>query len=209
MNMKYENVWSAVDKLAKINGLSPSGLAKKAGLDSTTFNKSKRIRPDGKKRWPSLDSINKILEVCNMTFEQFYNLTNENSFGSETQNFVPYVKFSKIANNPIEDAKVVTYNWEKIHFPDTTCNIYSVEVDVDFFEPFYRRNTTLIISQNSEIRQGDRIVIMLKDGRVLINEFVRRTSSTLEVCDLLNKDIESSITIQNIALVNRIVWASQ
>lgn len=52
--MKYEQVWDAVDKLARAHGLSPSGLAKKAGLDATTFNKSKRIRPDGKKdglRW--------------------------------------------------------------------------------------------------------------------------------------------------------------
>lgn len=69
--MKYEQVWEAVDKLAKINGLSPSGLAKKAGLDATTFNKSKRTRPDGKKRWPSLDSLNKIIEVCNISFDEF------------------------------------------------------------------------------------------------------------------------------------------
>lgn len=48
--MKYEQVWDAVDKLARAHGLSPSGLAKKAGLDATTFNKSKRIRPDGKKK---------------------------------------------------------------------------------------------------------------------------------------------------------------
>ena len=39
--MKYEQVWDAVDKLARAHGLSPSGLAKKAGLDATTFNKSK------------------------------------------------------------------------------------------------------------------------------------------------------------------------
>ena len=45
--MKYENVWDAVDKLAKKHGLSPSGLAKLAGLDATTFNKSKRLRDDG------------------------------------------------------------------------------------------------------------------------------------------------------------------
>ena len=77
--MKYEQVWEAVDKLAKINGLSPSGLAKKAGLDATTFNKSKRTRPDGKKRWPSLDSLNKIIEVCNISFDEFFALAgNEN-----------------------------------------------------------------------------------------------------------------------------------
>ena len=72
--MKYETIWNSVDKLARSKGLSPSGLAKLAGLDATTFNKSKRIRPDGKKRWPSLDSVNKLLEVCNISFEQFYNL---------------------------------------------------------------------------------------------------------------------------------------
>ena len=66
--MKYENVWDAVDKLAQKHGLSPSGLAKLAGLDATTFNKSKRIRPDGKKRWPSLDSINRLLEIFNISF---------------------------------------------------------------------------------------------------------------------------------------------
>ena len=59
--MKYEQIWNAVDKLAKSKGLSPSGLAKLAGLDATTFNKSKRTRPDGNKRWPSMESINKIL----------------------------------------------------------------------------------------------------------------------------------------------------
>ena len=66
--MKYETVWCAVDNLAKSLGLSPSGLAKKSGLDATTFNKSKRKRPDGKNRWPSLDSLNKVLEFCNLSF---------------------------------------------------------------------------------------------------------------------------------------------
>ena len=61
--MQYEQIWDAIDKLAKQNGLSLSGLAKKSGLDPTIFNKSKRLRHDGKKRWPSLESLNKILTV--------------------------------------------------------------------------------------------------------------------------------------------------
>lgn len=206
--MKYEQVWEAVDKLAKINGLTPSGLAKKAGLDSTTFNKSKRIRPDGKNRWPSLDSINKIIEACNIGFEQFYNLA-DNSAATETQNSIPYIKFSKLINNQIEDAKLATSEWNRIRFPETICNLYSIDVDTNSYEPYFRKNTTIIVNQNSEIRKGDRIVILLDDGRVLINEFIRRTPSTLEVCDLLNKEIESTISIRKISLVNRIMWASQ
>lgn len=205
--MKYEQVWEAVDKLAKVNGLTPSGLAKKAGLDSTTFNKSKRIRPDGKKRWPSLDSLNKIIEVCNISFEQFYDLVNKDI--KADANSVPYIKFSKLTNHKIEDAKLTTENWNRIRFPETCCNLYSVELDIDNYEPFYRKNTILVLTQNSEIRKGDRIVILLNDGRVLINEFIRRTASTIEVCDLLTPEIETTINIQTISLINRIIWASQ
>lgn len=52
--MKYEQVWEAVDKLAKINGLSPSGLAKKAGLDARPLIKANAPAPTEKKggrRW--------------------------------------------------------------------------------------------------------------------------------------------------------------
>ena len=40
--MKYEQVWEAVDKLANINGLSPSGLAIKANAPAPTEKKGGR-----------------------------------------------------------------------------------------------------------------------------------------------------------------------
>ena len=46
--LTHAQIWTALDRLAARAGLSPSGLAKKAGLDPTTFNKSKRITPDGR-----------------------------------------------------------------------------------------------------------------------------------------------------------------
>ena len=55
--LTHAQIWSAIDGLAKRSGLSPSGLAKRAGLDPTTFNKSKRITPDGRARWPSTESV--------------------------------------------------------------------------------------------------------------------------------------------------------
>ena len=45
--LTHADIWNAVDRLAARAGLSASGLAKKAGLDPTTFNKSKRITPRG------------------------------------------------------------------------------------------------------------------------------------------------------------------
>lgn len=67
----HSEIWNAIDRLAQDNGYSPSGLAKKAGLDPTTFNKSKRVSADGKPRWPSTESISKILTVTNTKLADF------------------------------------------------------------------------------------------------------------------------------------------
>ena len=69
--LTHAQIWSAIDRLAARAGLSPSGLAKKAGLDPTTFNKSKRITPEGRARWPSTESVSKSLAATGATIEQF------------------------------------------------------------------------------------------------------------------------------------------
>lgn len=70
----HEDIWRGIDRLASSFGYSPSGLAKQAGLDPTSFNKSKRISPDGKPRWPSTESISKILAVTGATLSDFISL---------------------------------------------------------------------------------------------------------------------------------------
>lgn len=70
----HSEIWNAIDKLAEGKGYSPSGLAKKAGLDPTTFNKSKRLSADGKPRWPSTESISKILTVTGSTLSDLEKL---------------------------------------------------------------------------------------------------------------------------------------
>ena len=59
--LTHDQIWNALDRLAERAGLSASALAKRAGLDPTTFNKSKRITPDGRERWPSTESVAKAL----------------------------------------------------------------------------------------------------------------------------------------------------
>lgn len=63
----HDDIWRSIDQLARSKGFSPSGLAKKAGLDPTSFNKSKRVSPDGKPRWPSSESISKVLAATGLT----------------------------------------------------------------------------------------------------------------------------------------------
>jgi len=67
----HTQIWQGIDRLASSFGYSPSGLARQAGLDPTSFNKSKRVSPDGKPRWPSTESISKVLAVTGATMSDF------------------------------------------------------------------------------------------------------------------------------------------
>jgi len=68
----HRDIWAALDRLTVHLSTSPSGLAKQAGLDPTTFNKSKR-QSGSKDRWPSTESLSKakVLGVVGMSFEDF------------------------------------------------------------------------------------------------------------------------------------------
>ena len=69
--MKHDDIWRALDTLAAEQGLSASGLAKRAGLDATTFNPSKRRMPDGRARWPSTESLAKVFDSTGATLDAF------------------------------------------------------------------------------------------------------------------------------------------
>ena len=63
--MTHNQIWHAIDMFARERGLSCSGLARKCGLDPTTFNKSKRLSVFGQERWPTMSSIAKVLNATN------------------------------------------------------------------------------------------------------------------------------------------------
>lgn len=73
----HTQIWLGLDRLAAARGYSPSGLARLAGLDPTSFNKSKRKSPDGKPRWPSTESLSKVLFVTGATLRDFITLIEE------------------------------------------------------------------------------------------------------------------------------------
>src|SRR3546814_5299602 len=75
--LRHADIWKSFDLLAAKHGLSASGLARRAGLDPTTFNKSKRVGPDGRLRWPSTESVSKILEATGEPMGGFLALIGE------------------------------------------------------------------------------------------------------------------------------------
>lgn len=70
-SMTHDDVWRAIERFATEHGMSCSGLAKCSGLDPTTFNKSKRWSKEGQPRWPSTNSISKILSSTGASIQDF------------------------------------------------------------------------------------------------------------------------------------------
>src|ERR1700754_3249654 len=94
--LTHNQIWSAIDALAARNGLSPSGLAKLAGLDPTTFNKSKRGGANGKLRWPSTESLAKVLAAPNTALDDFVSLASSGDGASRTRmRPVPLIGFAQ------------------------------------------------------------------------------------------------------------------
>jgi phage repressor protein C with HTH and peptisase S24 domain len=67
----HAKVWRAIDRTARAHGLSASGLARTAHLDPTSFNKSKRVSPARKPRWPSIETVAKVLDSVGDSGEDF------------------------------------------------------------------------------------------------------------------------------------------
>ena len=69
--MNHDEVWNAIERFAGERCMSCSRLARQSGLNATTFNRSKRWSKEGQPRWPSTQSIAKILSSTGADISDF------------------------------------------------------------------------------------------------------------------------------------------
>src|ERR1700755_2472684 len=105
--LTHSQIWNAIDSLAARHGLTASGLARKARLDATTFNKSKRITPDGRARWPSTESIAKALSATSVSVESFVSLISESNGVTQA---IPLLGFTEAGSGGYFDDKGIPLN---------------------------------------------------------------------------------------------------
>ncbi|RYE38223.1 MAG: helix-turn-helix transcriptional regulator, partial [Hyphomicrobiales bacterium] len=182
--LTHDQVWTAIDRLAARSDLSASGLAKKAGLDPTTFNKSKRVGPDGRERWPSTESISKSLAATNTGVETFVELIGSARAATKP---VPVIGFAEAgAEGYFDDAGFPAgRGWEDIAFPGVNDeHAYALEISGDSMKPAYRDGDFIVVSPAAPVRRGDRVVVKTKDGEVMAKELRRRTMKVIELASL-------------------------
>ena len=132
MSLTHNQIWTAIDRLAIRAKLTPSGLAKKAGLDPTTFNKSKRITPEGRPRWPSTESVAKSLAATGTKVDTFVSLITDS--GKAAIPNVPLIGFAEAgADGYFDDGGFPAgKGWEEIAFPSVTDeHAYALEISGD------------------------------------------------------------------------------
>jgi phage repressor protein C with HTH and peptisase S24 domain len=210
MRLSYTEIWRAIDKLAMMQNLSVSALAIKAGLDPTTFNPSKRINASGRPRWPSTESIHKILQVTNTSAADFLSMSGGSGLTSSAVTMpllnLPVGKHPSFFAATGEPKK--NNAWDAIEFPGhIPPHAFALEVTDDAYLPYYKNGDRLIAAAGGIFRHGDRVVVALKSGDILLGIFARHSALNLEL-NLMNGN---SMTIPNadISWLARILWATQ
>ncbi len=209
--LKHADVWRAIDRLASEYGLSASGLAKQAGLDPTTFNKSKRVTPEGKLRWPSTESVAKILMATGASFNEFVSYIGE-SGGAGVYRNIPLIGFAQAGSQGFFDdaGYPVGGSWDEIPFPGfADPQAYALEISGDSMIPVFRDGDTVIVSPDAQIRRGDRVVVKTTDGEILAKVLLRQSSKRIELVSINEDHEDRSIDIENVLWMSRIIWASQ
>jgi phage repressor protein C with HTH and peptisase S24 domain len=208
--LTHAQIWTAIDRLAARAGLSASGLAKKAGLDPTTFNKSKRITPDGRARWPSTESVAKSLAATGTSVETFIALISETA--RPITQAVPLIGFAEAGSRGYFDdgGFPVGKGWDEIAFPSVNDeHAYALEISGNSMEPAFRKGDVIVVSPAAPVRRGDRVVVKTKEGEVMVKQLARKTAKTLELHSLNPEHPARTLAMSDVLWVARIMWASQ
>jgi phage repressor protein C with HTH and peptisase S24 domain len=207
--MQHSQIWRAIDQVAERRGLSASGLARAAGLDATTFNKSKRQAPDGKPRWPSTESVARALAAAETSWDEFAALLAGKSGGAGRA--IPIVGMARAGADGFFDEQGFPVGAdETVRFPDLGDErVYALEIAGDSMEPMYRAGDVVIVQPGAAVRRGDRVVVRTNAGEVLAKILGRKNDQTIELLSLNTAHAPRELSTTEIDWIARIVWASQ
>jgi phage repressor protein C with HTH and peptisase S24 domain len=214
--LSHRAIWDALDALATRHGLSASGLARLAGLDSTAFNRSKRVSKDGRERWPSTESIAKVLEATGETFDMF--LSGGGAYLQRAvppplaRSAVPLLGLAQAGTGGFFDSAgfPVGQGWDEVPLPTAgEDGTYALEVTGDSMLPLYRDGDIIVVSPTAQLRRGDRVVVRTREGEVMVKILHRQTARMLELHSLNPEHPPRIVPMSEVEGIGRIVWASQ
>jgi phage repressor protein C with HTH and peptisase S24 domain len=210
----HDQVWHGIDRLARERGLSASGLARRAGLDPTTFNPSKRVTKQSKPRWPSTESLAKILSATETSLDDFVALMADRPLDAAplASHRLRCIGADQAARRELFDESGFPTGqaWDEIDFPSLDDpHAYALEVRGDDFLPTYRDGDLLIVSPVAGIRRRDRVMLKSRGGVIHAGTLLRRTAQRIEIAPFAEEMESQVVPVKDVAWLARIVWVSQ
>jgi len=198
--MRHEDIWRAIDTLAAEKGLSASGLARAAGLDPTAFNRSKRAARDGRLRWPSTESLSRILAATGASLETFTALVG----GARAIGSLRLATRSAAGSHRLSEVAFSRLRPDEPQMRPLAS--YAIRLDTAAFEPGWREGGVLIVSPGSAVHGGDRVVLCEAPAQCTGGILQRSDPGSIT----LTRFDGSTATIPAAALLwmHRVDWAS-
>ncbi len=208
----HPQVWAGIDKLAQQKGWSASRLAREAGLDPTTFNKSKRHTNQAKPRWPSTESLAKILAATSTSLESFVTLMADDTWGEQgmPSKRLPCIGFKDAARADLFDESGFPTGsaWDEIDFPAIgDKHTFALEIQGDQLLPAYRDGDVLVISPGASVRRGDRVIIRTTADVLQAGILSRRSAQRIELECFSADEARLTLPLSDVSWLCRIVWA--
>lgn len=206
--LTHERIWEAIDRLATGAGYSPSGLAKQAGLDPTAFNKSKRYSSNGKPRWPSTESIAKILGVTGVTMTEFLDLMDKD----DQEVSLPLITMADVKKGGCFDnaGRPTGGAWKAASFRklinDDDETLWALRANIQMIMSVGQTDTTLVVKPIRKAKKDDLVLIYRGKGDVVVGSVLSETKKILEV-DPFKSDTESvALEKDQIEWVAKVLW---
>jgi phage repressor protein C with HTH and peptisase S24 domain len=211
--LTHASIWQAIDSLAAEHGLSVSALAKRSGLDPTTFNRSKRLSRDGKPRWPSTESVAKILTATGSTLPDLVKHIADVGDGMRfSGRRIPMIAMAQAGMRGFFDdtGYPVGDGWEDVEFPDIADpHTFAIEISGDAMLPVLRAGDLAVVSPTAGVRRGDRVIVRTTRGEILAMELARRTATRVELHAINPQHRDLEFDSRDIAWISRIIWIGQ
>jgi phage repressor protein C with HTH and peptisase S24 domain len=208
--LRHSEIWRALDRLAAKHGLSASGLARRAGLDPTAFNKSKRKSPTGKPRWPSTESVAKCLAATGESLSGFLALIGERS-GVALSRRLPTLGYAKAASaGAFDEAGHPTgKGWAETDPPGISDpDAFALRITGNTLAPAYRAGDVVVLSPEAEIRRGDRVIVKTRNGEILAKELVRQSAQKIELKSI-GSGPSRTLAKSDVLWMARVQWVRQ
>ena len=198
--MRHDRLWAAIDAIASRHGLTPSGLARRAGLDATAFNKSKRFTGDGRPRWPSTESIAKILAATQSDLADLVRLMDGHDADRLPPPTAPRDVLADLPAGFHDDGLAGSTGDDRLRM---------VSVDDGRMLPLYRPGDVLVVSPEAALAPGDRVVLCIDDGACEARTFHGSSAAGLHLGPLAGTGAVETVATARVSRLARILWVSQ